>query len=372
MAAPTASHLALLMFLIVTSLLLGLGTLGFAGIEALVPVSTACLLQVVLCVPAILILAARLASAPLVATVLSVIVISTPSLLDSIGATLQGRAAETSRVRSLADQLLNTQRQPSGGGSRQLRESLEKLGYVSPPELVALRERQRAAVKSWMSANPGVVTRAQETASKSSRYAQRLGMTFTDDLMNNLEEATGPNWVFMNAFLESLSKAGLKYEVQLSEEEQASARAAIESWLADHWDAMKNANLVFESTTNDAGDGWTRMQPVALMLLIGVAAAWLGRQDYHRPFDAAQMPSWVGQGLRALLRNDPTAGWRVLGGLAVMLGIAALVVGMHLAGIRLERWVIRLLAGVLLLGGMIIFSGLALSEGEKVYPPPPR
>jgi hypothetical protein len=35
----------------------------------------------------------------------------------------------------------------------------------------------------------------------------------------------------------------------------------------------------------------------------------------------------------------------------------------------LERWSIRLLAGVLLMGGMIVFSGLALSDDGRIDPP---
>ncbi len=261
MAAPTVSHLALLMFVIQFSLLLGLGTLGFAGIEALAPVAPACMLQAPFCAPAIIALAARLALAPYAAAALSLVIVATPPLLASIGATLRVRKADTESIRHYTETLLDTRRSRHGGGGRQLRESLEKMGYVSPPELVALRERQRTAVKNWMAANPGLVARAQEDASKSSRYATRPGMTFNDDLMNNLEEATGSNWVFMNSFLEKLSKSGLKYELQLSEDERAAARTAIEVWLDEHWDSIKATQQVGEATGSEAGDGWVPIQP---------------------------------------------------------------------------------------------------------------
>lgn len=377
---PKGANFAVLVFLIFGLLWLALAGVGLSGVKLAEGATQCSLAQGLLALLAVTVLAARLQIGPRLALGIGIGIILAPFFVPSAVPGGQGFNERTIRenlARELAKPVVQRERH-----IRSLTESLKTMGYNEPPEIQKQHEERTSRIKSWMEADPGRIRELRRAVSEKyhvygTRPQEEGGPTdeeFEKMVLESLNEPQGGrSWLWINDWLAMAKDRGLQEApVPLSPVEEKRAYNHARKWLESHWKEAKTSVMGQPSGASEGSDefhGFKAERTFAVassglwIVLLGLGGVWAGRNAFSRPWDPAQFPVWVKEGLAALLRKDRFALLRIILGLAIMAAGGFLAVFLFASGQR-GRGVAKLVATVIMLGATTIFSALTLSEEE--------
>lgn len=256
---------------------------------------------------------------------------------------------------------------------------LEK--FTEAPEIQAEFQIRAQAIAEFMHQHPSEILQFRQSLYRQGRASDPMKQPQAEFEKNFLEGLSSPANRYnqqSKLVLARLQELGLDVKpTPLKDADREKALRFARSWLALHsnWiDKIMSSGPAYTGdpmqpqATPDLPEGpedaWRRQRaahnPGLWIALAGIGLAWVGRSALVRPVQPGQLLPQVQQGLRALVRPGGTP--RILAGVVVMASAFGLIFLMlalgTTAGIR------RLLAGVMMLGAGLIYSGLTVSEEE--------
>jgi hypothetical protein len=367
---PKAPNISVLIFFIFALLWLILSGVALSG-AALDPASGGTnLVKGVLALLAVALLASRVRIAPAAVTILGVIILAAPFYVPSFKGNAQYSGVDSESIERIARELAK----PPAQRNLTWMNDLTKRGYQEPPDLAKIIAERPARIEAWLRDNAAAV-RSMETQISKSRACDTYASpaAFHAALLNYLQAPkaySGTNWVWFGLWLSHARELGFKESEELTPEQVQSATDYAREWLEAHPDAVKVQLGIME--TNEVDEQEIHVHEVSAastlsislwIVLFAVGAAWAGRQAFHRPWDPFQFPAWVREGMRRLIRRDRFAVARILGGLAAMGLIGALIAVLAAAHFN-NRPVGKLIVSLMVMAGMVVCSGLSFGEDE--------
>lgn len=337
------------------------------------------LFQGLFAVTACLVLAARLELAPKVAFVCSVGILFCPL----VGPFFQGgqgtrshgsfvSSADTVRQRLAAQLALPWPMREKWAllASRELR----AIGYTEAPSVRAELQARSDALVEWMRLHP---TEARELQSavdlRSPGYSP-------ERMQADLRKAlAGAGYLWLDKFLTLAKEMGAPTEATVPDEAQKSeAEKYALVWLNAHpeyiealrsggpahtGDAMPTTRSADAQAVDPVEDPLRWRHSVAVaggnfwILALALGAVWKSLAAFSRPWQPAQVPGWIREGLHRLVRS-----WRlVFAGTALFaVGVAGLV----LYFVTPSMIVRRLSVFCMLAGASVFLSGLTLTDED--------
>lgn len=386
---PKAPNVSVLIFLLFALLWLGLGLVALSG-AALDPASAgANLVKGFFALLATALLAARVRIAPVCVTILGGLILAAPFFVPAVTTVDSMSEFQRESIDRLAKELAKPPAQREIANASVLAQK----GYVEPPEIAKIIADRDARIEAWLRDNAAAVRAMEARISKSTppkKYASPS--EFHADLIGYLRAPKaygGTNWVWFGLWLTKAREMGFPEHDEVPADQVPGVTEYAGNWLENHPDAV-NA-LAGIMTTGEVDDQSIHVRETSAasslsislwIVLFAVGAAWAGRAAFFRPWDAFQFSAWAVDGMRRLIRQDKYAWARILGGLAMMGLLGALIVVLAAAHFN-NRPIGKLIVGLMVMSGMIVCSGLSFAENEPsqnpdslrtsgVNRPPPR
>lgn len=382
-----ATNAAVLVYLVFTTLWLVMAALGLSGVQLAQGAVVNSIIQGVLAGLSSAVLAARLRQAHVVVGVLGLGIWLTPLLVEGLPPLklLSGPKSSVSS-QEVVEQRLAEQwampyalRPPWAQLATLSAINLEK--YPEAPEVRAEMEQRSAAILNWMREHSAEVAQIREELARKglgrNPRNQSVG-EFEKALVAGLSDPSSSHKAFAGLVLEQAEALGLQVKpTPLTAEQKAQAVRFAQGWLHSHptWipkimssgSAYTGDPVPKEGTAASVPDpesewrhGKAAANPGKWIVLLGLGFAWVGRATLVHGWEPAHLPGWTLQGLNQLVRPGGTP--RILAGLAMMASSFALVFVLLAMG-----WgygVRKLFAGVMMLGAVLVYSGLTLSDGD--------
>ncbi|MSU66775.1 MAG: hypothetical protein EXS38_11900 [Opitutus sp.] len=376
------AHMAVLVFFVFSFLWLCLGTLGLLDIfnqEG----AWISLFQGGLAAAAVVALAARLQVAPYFAAGAGALMFVAPVLVGLIAPALEMnrvRAQDADlHVATFVESLAEPAEERSFGGSKLAALAVAK-GYREPAQLVAHAGARAQLHRQWLVENASLLPGLCQAAYKLNRsrfpFDPSTGAVpadFEAKLLAELARGATVRESWAREWVHVAKSAGFVDSAPpLSAAEKQQVRAWVQAWADQNsrWAAAAVGKFAGDPETEldrDSGVGrrsFGAAQVAFWVALLGLVPVWLGRAQLVRPWHPPMLLTWARAGLAALIRKDPTARYRIAGGLAIMVvavGVGLVKFKFHVGGRPLGRFA----AGLLLMGASVVLSGLSVSDEEE-------